>query len=85
MSLIIKCSELAQLTSESRDRALNWRERALIRIHLVLCPPCVRFRRQMAFLAGAVKSRGAERAVPGATLDASARERIRRSLESKQR
>jgi hypothetical protein len=82
MKLLLKCKELAHLTSESRERALDWRERLMVRIHLVLCPPCVRFRRHMEFLRAAAKSPAAEgSATPGAKLADGARDRIRRNLD----
>jgi hypothetical protein len=82
MKLAIKCSEVARLTSEERERALDWKERLLVRLHLLVCPPCVRFRRHMQFLGRAARSLGAELA-PSAKLDDSARDRIRRKLEKK--
>lgn len=84
MKLMIKCSDLAQLTSEGNERTLAWHERILMRIHLLLCPPCVRFRRHMEFLGRVVKFPSADAAgAPGARLDAAARDRIRRGLDSR--
>ncbi|MBI2994555.1 MAG: zf-HC2 domain-containing protein [Gammaproteobacteria bacterium] len=82
MNLAIKCSELARLASEGRDRGLNWRERLSVAVHLLFCQPCLRLRRQLDFLGKAAKSAGAgEAPIAGARLDDGARERIRRSLQ----
>jgi len=44
------CREVTRLVSESMDRDLPFRQRFSLRLHLLMCSLCSRFRRQMLFL-----------------------------------
>lgn len=48
--LTLPCDEVARLVSESLDRPLPLPERAALRLHLVYCVACRRYRRQALFL-----------------------------------
>ncbi|MDY7108491.1 MAG: zf-HC2 domain-containing protein [Planctomycetota bacterium] len=48
--LTLKCREASALIAEGADRELTPSERWALRFHLVICAPCRRFRRQLAFL-----------------------------------
>ena len=47
---MFKCREVCKLLSEAQDRKLTLRERVLLNFHLAVCPPCRRYRKQLAFL-----------------------------------
>lgn len=44
------CKETSELLSESMDRPLTWQERWAIRLHLLMCRHCSRFKRHLHFL-----------------------------------
>jgi hypothetical protein len=37
---MINCKDFARLMSERMDRPLSFRDRIVIRLHLLVCPPC---------------------------------------------
>jgi len=47
---MLTCKEVSMLVSQSLDRRLNLLEWAGLRVHLLLCDGCRRFRQQMAFI-----------------------------------
>ena len=47
------CKEIVKIVSASLDRKLTIRERAVMRLHLVACKPCVRYMEQSHFLSSA--------------------------------
>lgn len=47
------CKEIVKIVSASLDRRLTLRERAVMRLHLVACKPCVRYMEQSQFLSSA--------------------------------
>lgn len=48
--LMMSCRETAQLLSESMDRDVTAFQRFTLRIHLLYCSNCSRFREQLLFL-----------------------------------
>ena len=44
------CRDMSRLVSESMERKLSFRQRVGVRIHLLMCSLCSRFRRQLLFL-----------------------------------
>jgi anti-sigma factor ChrR (cupin superfamily) len=44
---MLKCREVAERASAYADRALPWRERLAVRLHLAMCGPCRRYVSQM--------------------------------------
>jgi Putative zinc-finger len=79
---MLSCKEVARLVSASLDGGLSFRQRLALRVHLLLCSGCCRFRRQMLFLREAVgRHTGADAPDDANGLSAEARERIRRALE----
>ncbi|MBI2969212.1 MAG: anti-sigma factor [Gammaproteobacteria bacterium] len=80
---ILKCSEVSELASQALDRKLGWRERFGLYMHLLLCKPCVQFRRQISFLRRAASTLPEDHSPrPDAKLAPSARDRIRTRLGS---
>jgi hypothetical protein len=41
--------------SEARERPLRWRERFALRLHLRVCAACRDFRKQLDFIAAAMR------------------------------
>jgi hypothetical protein len=63
------------------DRRLSWKERVILRMHLLICEACRRFQRQIEFLRTAVRRHGAE--LDSETLEglsSDARSRLRHAL-----
>lgn len=50
--LALRCPHATRLISESMDRPLTRRERFGLRMHLLTCHPCARFRKQIGMLRG---------------------------------
>jgi len=46
MKLMMNCREATNLTLQELDRSLSWRERLGVRMHRLICPPCLKFSRQ---------------------------------------
>jgi hypothetical protein len=68
------CRHASRLISDGVDRPLSWGERLRSSLHLLVCPPCRRFRRAVRWLHRTL--------APGETrLPSDARERIGRALE----
>ena len=82
---LVSCRDTVRLMSESLDRGLALGQRLAVRLHLLLCPMCSRFRRQLLFLhraAGKFEEKGAEDATAGSpVLSPEARTRIQRAME----
>lgn len=76
---MLTCKEASALVSNSFDRSLTWRERWALRLHLLLCEACARFKRQAEFL------RATARHGAGSLLGLSpaARARIERALNQR--
>ena len=79
--LTLPCREAARLTSESLDRPLPAHDRLAVRLHILVCVSCRRYRRQVLALRR-ISSRLAERVDPTTTtLSDDVREQIKRSLK----
>ncbi len=83
---MLSCKEAAGLLSESLDRKLPLGRRIALKMHLLFCKFCRRFRRQVLFLKGAASQvrdeKWEEKAPISDSLSASAREKIERSLKN---
>lgn len=53
--LSLSCRESSRLLSDELDRTLSRTERIALRLHLVLCYRCRRFRRSLRVLRGVVR------------------------------
>lgn len=51
----LSCREASRLMSEARERPLRWRERFALRLHLRVCAACRDFRKQLDFIAAAMR------------------------------
>lgn len=58
---MLSCKETTRLISESFERRLSLRERLGVRMHLLVCRFCLRYRRQVQFIEDAMRHlRGSE-------------------------
>lgn len=78
---MLSCKIAAALTSEALDRRLSIRERAALRLHLVLCRMCRSYENQLELIRAAV-GRLEHRLADSERLDATVRERIRERLRA---
>ena len=76
------CERASELTSASYDRRLSAAEFVGLWIHRALCGPCRAYRHQMLRLRTRVRELG-DTPAPGATLDTSAKDRIRERLAAR--
>jgi hypothetical protein len=84
---MLSCKDVTQLISGSMDRSLPLGKRIGVRIHLVMCRFCARYKRQLLLIRETVRRLASmeetpEGLFPGA-LPEDARERIRQSLRSR--
>jgi hypothetical protein len=82
---MLSCKEVSHLVSESLDRKLPFHLRLQMRIHLLMCRFCSRFRKQVLFVRGAARRflTASEEADirPGSGLSPEARNRIKQALK----
>lgn len=81
---MFKCKEVTRMVSESLDRKLPLYQRIGVRIHLLMCKFCSRFKKQLLFLRETIRlhverSNDTELATK---LPPEARERIRKSIQN---
>lgn len=50
MMLRRTCKQVTHLVLQAEDRALPWRERLAVRLHLLVCKACPRFVAQVALM-----------------------------------
>ncbi|MEA3435252.1 MAG: zf-HC2 domain-containing protein [Thermodesulfobacteriota bacterium] len=76
------CKEITRLVSESLDRKLPLHQRMGIRVHLLMCKFCSRYKKQLLILREAMRlqERYLEDTGASITLSSEARERIKRSF-----
>jgi hypothetical protein len=80
---MLTCKQTFLLGMESSYRQLSWRERLGVRMHLMFCSACLRYRQQMDFIRKAAHRFSKEQvdADEQARLSAEALERIVRNLD----
>jgi len=82
--LMLSCKDVTKLVSESMDRSLPLGKRIGVRLHLLICRFCERYRRQLLLLREAARHLALAGETPGEPLPESlspeARDRIRRAL-----
>ena len=81
---MFKCKEVTRMVSESLDRKLPLYQRIGVRIHLLMCKFCSRFKKQLLFLRETIRlhverSKDTELSTK---LPPEARERIRKSIQN---
>ncbi|HEX9191545.1 MAG TPA: hypothetical protein VF847_05575, partial [Candidatus Deferrimicrobiaceae bacterium] len=82
----LSCKDVTHLVSESMDRTLPLGKRVGVRLHLLVCRFCERYRRQLLLLRETARHLAMTGERPGEpfpeALSREARERIRRSLST---
>ncbi len=53
--MMLSCKQASKLVSQSLDRPLTWSEKAMLRLHLLMCNPCTQFKRQLNMLRTALQ------------------------------
>jgi len=53
---MLTCKQASQLISQSLDHPLSWVQRLQLRLHLLICTPCTRFRQQLDLLRRALQN-----------------------------
>jgi hypothetical protein len=53
---MFNCNEVSQKVSESMDRVLPFHQQMMIRIHLLFCKYCARFRHQLLLIRKAIRN-----------------------------
>ncbi len=53
---MMNCKEASRLISDAQDRALSFRERMALRLHLLMCRKCTRYREQLLIIRDLVAS-----------------------------
>jgi hypothetical protein len=80
---MLNCKQTSQLISQSLDRDLSWKERFLLKLHLLICKNCTRFGQQLKALYVGLKHIGknVENDVD-ITLPLESKKRIEKSMDS---
>jgi predicted anti-sigma-YlaC factor YlaD len=52
---MLNCKQNTELLSQSLDRPVNFREKAAMRMHLIMCRGCRNFEKQLAFIRKAAR------------------------------
>lgn len=53
---MLNCKQASQLISQSLDRPLSFSERLQLKVHLLMCDACRRFKQQLNLLKGHIKA-----------------------------
>lgn len=81
---MLSCKEATRLVSESFDRTLPLNQRIALRVHLLLCKFCNRYRKHLLLIREAIRRHPdrveSHEEPPSPSLSPEARERIKRSL-----
>lgn len=79
---MFNCKEVTRMLSDSLDRELSFHQRVGLRMHLLMCKFCSRYRKQLLFLRETIHLHAArgEDVEPSTTLPPEARERIERTI-----
>ena len=83
---MLSCREAVRLISEGMDRSLPIWNRVGLRLHVLICTWCERYRRQLIFIRRAIRQQP-DRLMeqePSAGLSPDARERFKRAIRLQQ-
>lgn len=79
---MFNCKEVSRMVSEFMDRNLPFHQRIGIRIHMMMCEFCFRYRRQLLLIRETIRLHASqiEDVQPSTILPPEARERIKESF-----
>jgi len=81
---MLSCKDVTQLISESMDASLPIGKRIGVRLHLLICKFCLRYKRQLLLIRETARRLAASEepygSLTGEPLSEGAKERIRKSL-----
>ena len=79
---MLSCEETSRLVSESMDRALPLNKRIAVRMHLLMCTSCARFRKQLLVMRLAARKIQDELGdtLTGPSLDPESRQRMKKTI-----
>jgi len=79
---MFKCSEVSRMVSESLDRRLPLVQRMGLRVHLLMCRFCARYRKQLLILRNSIRlhESSGEDTVSSVSLPEETRNRIKETL-----
>lgn len=81
--LTLRCREAAPLVSEAMDHPLPRVERIALRMHLLICRWCRRYRAQLARLRAVAREAGhRHNSLPEAALSIQAKERLQQAIRN---
>jgi hypothetical protein len=81
---MLSCKQVSELVSQSLDRPLTRRQRIAVRLHLLVCIACARFKRQIVLIQAMIDQFVSETEQNEAlTLSLSAKERMTSVIKSK--
>jgi hypothetical protein len=82
---MLTCKQASQLISQSLDHPLSWPQKVKLRLHLLMCTPCTRFKQQLNVLRVALRRiRNATENDQNMQLPLDVKDRILRTIESDQ-
>ncbi len=78
------CKDVSKKISDSMDRNLPFHHRMFIRIHLMMCKYCARFKKQLLMLRklSRLETSSGEDSTPPIVLSMEARKRIKKSMRT---
>ena len=81
---MFRCSDVSQKVSQSLDASLPFHHRMAVRMHLLMCRYCARFRRQLIMLRKMSRHVDSDPSTQAtaATLSNETKERIKKALRS---
>ncbi len=82
---MLSCKDVTQLLSESMDASLPIGKRIGVRLHLLICKFCLRYKRQLLLIRETVRRvwRGRPKIFPWKPFRRRRRDRIRKSLANR--
>lgn len=77
-----ECRQMSKVITASLDGTLSWRERILMKIHLLACDPCANFLKQITYIQTAISHNKHVLNDESISLGRDARSRIKQALET---
>ncbi len=77
-----ECRQMSKVITASLDGTLSWRERILMKIHLLACDPCANFLKQITYIQTAISHNKHVLNDESISLGRHARSRIKQALET---